>query len=46
LNLSVDRYNPDLPSLSSPTAFNPEDYSNSSMGQGMMEEDLAYIEII
>ena len=46
MNLSVDRYNPDLPSLSSPTAFNPEDYSSSAMGQGMMEEDLAYIEII
>jgi hypothetical protein len=46
LNISVDRYNPDLPSLSSPTAFNPEDYSNSAMSQGMMEEDLAYIEII
>jgi hypothetical protein len=24
LNLSVDRYNPDLPALSSPTSFNPE----------------------
>jgi hypothetical protein len=46
LNLSVDRYNPDLPGLSSPTGVNREDYSNSSMGQGMMEEDLAYIEII
>ena len=46
LNLSVDRYNPDLPALSSPTAFNPEDYSNSAMVEGMTEEDLAYIEII
>jgi len=46
LNLSVERYNPDLPALSSPTSFNPEDYSSSAMGQGMMEEDLAYIEII
>ena len=36
LNLSVERYNPDLPALSSPTAFNPEDYSSSAMGQGMM----------
>ncbi|MFZ9505281.1 MAG: hypothetical protein ACO263_12010, partial [Cyclobacteriaceae bacterium] len=46
LNLSVERYNPDLPALSSPTAFNPEDYSNSAMVEGMTEEDLAYIEII
>jgi hypothetical protein len=46
MNLSIDRYNPDLPALSSPTSFNAEDYSHSVMGQGMMEEDLAYIEII
>ena len=46
LNLSVDRYNPDLPALSSPTSFNPEDYSHSAMVEGMTEEDLAYIEII
>lgn len=46
LNLSVERYNPDLPALSSPTSFNPEDYSHSSMVEGMAEEDLAYIEII
>jgi hypothetical protein len=46
LNLSVDRYNPDLPALSSPTAFNPEEYANSAMVEGMAEEDLAYIEII
>lgn len=46
LNLSVERYNPDLPALSSPTSFNPEDYSNSAMVEGMTEEDLAYIEII
>jgi hypothetical protein len=46
LNLSVERYNPDLPALSSPTSFNPEDYSHSAMVEGMAEEDLAYIEII
>jgi hypothetical protein len=46
LNLSVDRYNPDLPALSSPTAFNPEEFANSAMVEGMAEEDLAYIEII
>ena len=47
MNLSVDRYNPDLPSLSSPTAFNPEEFaSNSAMMEGLSEEDLAYIEII
>ena len=46
LNLSVDRYNPDLPALSSPTAFNPEEYANSAMVESMAEEDLAYIEII
>jgi hypothetical protein len=46
LNLSVERYNPDLPALSSPTAFNPEEYANSAMVEGMAEEDLAYIEII
>ena len=46
LNLSVERYNPDLPALSSPTSFNPEDYSHSAMVEGMTEEDLAYIEII
>ena len=46
LNLSVDRYNPDLPALSSPTAFNPEEFANSAMVEGVAEEDLAYIEII
>ena len=46
LNLSVERYNPDLPALSSPTSFNPEDYSHTAMVEGMTEEDLAYIEII
>ena len=46
LNLSVDRYNPDLPTLSSPTSFNPEDYSSTAMVQGIAEEDLAYLEII
>lgn len=46
LNLSVERYNPDLPALSSPTSFNPEDYSHKAMVEGMTEEDLAYIEII
>ena len=46
LNLSVDRYNPDLPALSSPTSFNPEEFANSAMVEGMTEEDLAYIEII
>lgn len=46
LNLSVDRYNPDLPALSSPTSFNPEEFVHSAMVEGMVEEDLAYIEII
>ena len=46
LNLSVDRYNPDLPALSSPTSFNPEEFAHSAMVEGMAEEDLAYIEII
>ena len=47
LNLSVERYNPDLPALSSPTAFNPEDIATPSrMVEGVAEEDLAYIEII
>ena len=46
LNLSVDRYNPDLPALSSPTSFNPEEFANSAMVEGLAEEDLAYIEII
>lgn len=45
MNLSVDRYNPDLPMLSSPTSFNPEDI-NSSMVEGVADEDLSYIEII
>lgn len=45
VNLSVERYNPDLPALSSPTSFNPEDLSNANM-QGVPEEELAYIEII
>ena len=46
MNLSVDRYNPDLPMLSSPTAYNPEDMASASMVEGVMEEDLSYIEII
>jgi hypothetical protein len=46
LNLSIDRYNPDLPALSSPSSFNAEDYSQSAMAEGAGEEDLAYIEII
>lgn len=47
MNLSVERYNPDLPALSSPTAFNPEDIATPSrMVEGVVEEDLAYIEII
>ena len=46
LNLSVDRYNPDLPALSSPTSFNPEEFAHSAKVEGMAEEDLAYIEII
>ena len=46
MNLSIDRYNPDLPALSSPSSFNPEDYSHSAMVEGMTEQDLAYIEII
>ncbi len=47
MNLSIDRYNPDLPALSSPTAFSSEEIStNSNMVEGILEEDLAYIEII
>jgi hypothetical protein len=49
LNLSVERYNPDLPALSSPTAFNVEDLnlSHASMAHSSeMEDDLSYIEII
>jgi len=49
LNLSVERYNPDLPALSSPTAFNVEDLnlSHASMAHNSeMEDDLSYIEII
>ena len=46
MNLSIDRYNPDLPALSSPSSFNAEDYSQSAMVEGMTEQDLAYIEII
>ena len=47
MNLSVERYNPDLPTLSSPTAYNPEEFaSHSAMVEGVAEEDLAYIEII
>ena len=44
MNLSIERYNPDLPALSSPTSFNPEDYA--SKVEGIAEEDLSYIEII
>jgi|LauGreDrversion2_3_1035106.scaffolds.fasta_scaffold00195_6 hypothetical protein len=50
LNLSVERYNPDLPALSSPTAFNVEDldmpHAEMSRGSRVEDEDLAYIEII
>jgi hypothetical protein len=47
MNLSVERYNPDLPALSSPTSYNPEEFSShSAMVEGVSEEDLAYIEII
>jgi len=47
MNLSVERYNPDLPALSSPTSYNPEEFSShSAMVEGVAEEDLAYIEII
>lgn len=47
MNLSVERYNPDLPALSSPTSYNPEEFaSHSAMVEGVAEEDLAYIEII
>jgi hypothetical protein len=47
INLSVERYNPDLPTLSAPTSFNPEDIASPSrMVEGVAEEDLAYIEII
>jgi hypothetical protein len=44
MNLSIERYNPDLPALSSPTSFNPEDYASNV--EGITEEDLSYIEII
>ena len=44
MNLSIERYNPDLPALSSPTSFNPEDYASNV--EGIAEEDLSYIEII
>ena len=44
MNLSIERYNPDLPALSSPTSFNPEDYVSNV--EGIAEEDLSYIEII
>jgi len=47
MNLSVERYNPDLPALSSPTSYNPEEFSShSAMVEDVAEEDLAYIEII
>lgn len=47
MNLSVERYNPDLPALSSPTSYNPEELSShSAMVEAVSEEDLAYIEII
>jgi hypothetical protein len=47
INLSVERYNPDLPALSAPTSFNPEDIASPSrVVEGVAEEDLAYIEII
>jgi len=47
INLSVERYNPDLPALSAPTSFNPEDMASPSrLVEGVAEEDLAYIEII
>ncbi len=47
INLSVERYNPDLPALSAPTSFNPEVMASPSrMVEGVAEEDLAYIEII
>ncbi len=42
MNLSIDRYNPDLPALSSPTSFNPEDFASMS-GAG---QDPVYIDII
>jgi hypothetical protein len=47
MNLSVERYNPDLPALSSPTSYNPEEFATQpAMVEGADEEDLAYIEII
>jgi hypothetical protein len=47
MNLSIERYNPDLPALSSPTSFNSEEFSSSAAAvEGITEEDLAYIEII
>lgn len=45
INLSVERYNPDLPALSSPTSFNPEEFSNTQM-ENVDETELSYIEII
>ena len=47
MNLSIERYNPDLPALSSPTSFNSEEFSSTAAAvEGITEEDLAYIEII
>lgn len=50
LNLSVERYNPDLPALSSPTAFNVEEldmpHAAIAHASAMEDEDLSYIEII
>ncbi len=42
MNLSIDRYNPDLPALSSPTSFNPEDFASISGA----DQDPVYIDII
>ena len=42
MNLSIDRYNPDLPALSSPTSFNPEDFASISGA----DLDPVYIDII
>lgn len=44
MNLSIERYNPDLPVLSSPTSLNSQEFDASV--EGLLEEDFSYIEII
>jgi len=45
VNLSIERYNPDLPALSSPTSLN-QDSQRPTNTESVTEEELAYIEII